>query len=84
MSTERRQPPFIARTIRRFSPFIILAWVALILVVTLASVGGDWAAAIPSLERVGAKAFRITDAQGCTVGAGDDTHGQGLRRIRFR
>ena len=55
MSTERRQPPFIARTIRRFSPFIILAWVALILVVTLASVGGDWAAAIPSLERVGQK-----------------------------
>ena len=53
MSTERRQPPFIARTIRRFSPFIILAWVALILIVTLASVGGDWAAAIPSLERVG-------------------------------
>ena len=55
MSTERRQPPFIARTIRRFSPFIILAWVALILIVTLASVGGDWAAAIPSLERVGQK-----------------------------
>jgi RND superfamily putative drug exporter len=40
---------------RRFSPFVILAWVALILVVTLASVGGDWAAAIPSLERVGQK-----------------------------
>ena len=55
MSTERRQPPFMARTIRRFAPFIILAWVALILVVTLASVGGDWAAAIPSLERVGQK-----------------------------
>ena len=55
MSAERRQPPFIARIIRRFSPFIILAWVALILVVTLASVGGDWAAAIPSLERVGQK-----------------------------
>ena len=52
MSTGHRQPPFIARTIRGFSPFIILAWVALILIVTLASVGGNWAAAIPSLERV--------------------------------
>ncbi len=55
MSTERPRPPFIARTIRRFSPFIILAWLGLILIVTLASVGGDWAAAIPSLERVGQK-----------------------------
>ena len=55
MSTERRQPPFIARTIRRFSAYIILAWVTFILVVTLASVGWDWAAAIPSLERVGQK-----------------------------
>jgi putative drug exporter of the RND superfamily len=44
MSTERPQPPFIARTIRRFSLFIILAWVALVLIVTLA---------VPSLERVG-------------------------------
>jgi RND superfamily putative drug exporter len=44
MSTGRSQPPFIARTIRRFSLFIILAWVALILIVTLA---------VPSLERVG-------------------------------
>ena len=55
MSTERAQSPFIARTIRRFSPFIILAWLGLILIVTLASVDGDWAAAIPSLERVGQK-----------------------------
>ena len=44
MSTGRAQPPFIARTIRRFSLFIILAWVALILIVTLA---------VPSLEQVG-------------------------------
>src|SRR6202048_4882848 len=44
MSTGRPQPPFIARTIRRFSLFIILAWVALILIVTFA---------VPSLERVG-------------------------------
>ena len=44
MSTERPQPPFIARTIRRFSLFVILAWVALSLIVTLA---------VPSLERVG-------------------------------
>jgi RND superfamily putative drug exporter len=44
MSTERPQPPFIARTIRRFPLFIILAWVALTLIVTLA---------VPSLEQVG-------------------------------
>jgi putative drug exporter of the RND superfamily len=44
MSTERPQPPFIARTMRRFSLFIILAWVALILSVTLT---------VPSLEHVG-------------------------------
>ena len=44
MSTERPQIPFIARTIRRLSPFIILAWVALTLIVTLA---------VPSLEQVG-------------------------------
>ena len=55
MSTERTRPSLIARTIRRLAPFIILAWVALILVVTLAAVDGNWAAAIPSLERVGQK-----------------------------
>ena len=44
MSTERPRGPFLARTIRRLSVFIILAWVALTLTVTLA---------IPSLEHVG-------------------------------
>src|SRR5580693_4822685 len=44
MSTERPQVPFIARTIRRLSLLIILAWVALTLIVTFA---------VPSLERVG-------------------------------
>jgi putative drug exporter of the RND superfamily len=44
MSTGRPQSPFVARTIRRFSLLIILAWVALILLVTLA---------VPSLEQVG-------------------------------
>src|ERR1700757_4228572 len=44
MSTERPQPPFIAQTIRRLALFIILAWVALVLILTLA---------VPSLERVG-------------------------------
>ena len=52
MRTESPRPPFIARTIRRFSLLIILAWLALILISTLASVGGKWSAAIPSLERV--------------------------------
>ncbi len=44
MSTERPQNPFLARTIRRLSLLIILAWVALTLVVTLG---------VPSLEHVG-------------------------------
>ena len=44
MSTERPRPPFIARTIRRLSLLIILAWVALTLIVTFA---------VPSLEQVG-------------------------------
>ena len=44
MSTERPQVPFIARTIRRLSLLVILAWVALTLIVTLA---------VPSLEQVG-------------------------------
>jgi RND superfamily putative drug exporter len=44
MSTERPQAPFIARTVRRFSLLVILAWVALSLIVTLE---------VPSLEQVG-------------------------------
>ena len=44
MSTERPQTPFLARTIRKLSVLIILAWVALTLIVTLA---------VPSLEQVG-------------------------------
>jgi RND superfamily putative drug exporter len=44
MSTERLQPPTIARIIRRLSLLVILAWVALTLIVTFA---------VPSLERVG-------------------------------
>lgn len=54
MSTEHSQrPPFVARTIRRFSLVIIVVWVALILLSNLASVGWNWARAIPSLETVG-------------------------------
>jgi putative drug exporter of the RND superfamily len=44
MSSEAPRPSSIARTIRRFPLLVILAWVALVLVVTLA---------VPSLERVG-------------------------------
>ncbi|PQM45851.1 Siderophore exporter MmpL4 [Mycobacterium talmoniae] len=44
MSAEHPRPPLIARVIRTLSPLIILAWIALVLVVTLA---------IPSLEEVG-------------------------------
>ncbi len=53
MSTERPRPPPMARTIRRFSLLIILAWLGFIVIANLASVGWNWAAAIPSLERVG-------------------------------
>ncbi|OBI41145.1 RND family transporter [Mycobacterium sp. E796] len=44
MSTERSRPPFTARTIRKLSLFIILAWVAITLAVTFG---------VPPLERVG-------------------------------
>ncbi|OBH02036.1 hypothetical protein A5696_12470 [Mycobacterium sp. E2699] len=44
MSTESPRPPFTARTIRKLSPFIILAWVAVTLTVTFG---------VPPLERVG-------------------------------
>jgi putative drug exporter of the RND superfamily len=53
MSIEPPRPPVMARTIRRFSLLIILAWLALTVISNLASVGWNWAAAIPSLERVG-------------------------------
>jgi putative drug exporter of the RND superfamily len=44
MSAKRSRPPLIARTIYRFPLLVILAWVALALLVTLA---------VPSLEHVG-------------------------------
>jgi putative drug exporter of the RND superfamily len=44
MSTGRHQFPVVARTVRRFSVFVILAWLALTLLVTLR---------VPSLEQVG-------------------------------
>ncbi|MFV1363028.1 RND family transporter [Mycolicibacterium elephantis] len=44
MSPENRRVPLMARTIRKFAPLIILAWVALTLLVTFA---------VPSLEQVG-------------------------------
>lgn len=44
MTTGNGRPPLLARTIRRFSLLVILAWVTLTLLVTFA---------VPSLERVG-------------------------------
>lgn len=52
MSTEHRRPSVIARAIRTFAPVVILAWLAVIVLSTLSSVGWNWAAAIPSLEKV--------------------------------
>jgi putative drug exporter of the RND superfamily len=46
MSTQRSHPPSIARAIHRFPLLVILAWVVLTLIVTLA---------VPSLEHVGQK-----------------------------
>jgi RND superfamily putative drug exporter len=43
MSNQHTTPPFLARTIRRFSVLIILAWLAVTLIVSLA---------VPSLEQV--------------------------------
>ncbi|WP_458318141.1 MMPL/RND family transporter [Mycolicibacterium brisbanense] len=51
MRTEH-SPPFIARAIRKLSPLVILAWLALILFSTLASVDWKWKSAIPALEHV--------------------------------
>ena len=53
MTDEPPRPPVVARILRRLSVFVILAWVALILVLTLASVDGSWRSVIPALEKVG-------------------------------
>ena len=55
MSAKIPRHPFVARTIRRFSLFIILGWLALMLISTLASVNWSWKSAIPSLEHVAEK-----------------------------
>src|SRR5579875_2595057 len=44
LSNGRTRPPVVARTIRRFSVVVILAWLAITAIVTLA---------VPSLEQVG-------------------------------
>ncbi|WP_319448828.1 MULTISPECIES: RND family transporter [unclassified Mycobacterium] len=53
MSNDTPRPPFMARTIRRLALPIVLFWLAIILLSNLASVGWNWASAIPSLEQVG-------------------------------
>ncbi|KUI15645.1 hypothetical protein AU192_07220 [Mycobacterium lehmannii] len=53
MNNERTRPPLIPRVIRKFPVFVILAWLLLIVVTTLAAVNGNWGAAIPALEKVG-------------------------------
>lgn len=52
MSTDTTRPPFVAKTIRRTSPIIVVAWLALIVFTTLSSVNWDWRSAIPALEHV--------------------------------
>jgi RND superfamily putative drug exporter len=53
MSNDTPRPPFMARTIRRLALPIVLFWLAIIVLTNLASVGWNWASAIPSLEQVG-------------------------------
>ncbi|OBK74291.1 RND family transporter [Mycobacterium sp. 1274761.0] len=52
MSSGHRRHPFVARTIRRLSLLVILAWLAVLLISTLVSVNWRWASAIPALEHV--------------------------------
>ncbi|MGO4442757.1 RND family transporter [Mycobacterium sp. 2YAF39] len=53
VSNEQRRRPRVARTIRAIPAIIILVWVALILITTLAAVSGSWRSFIPALEKVG-------------------------------
>ncbi|AWT51367.1 RND family transporter [Mycolicibacterium smegmatis] len=55
LNSEQRRRPFVARMVRTLAPFIVVGWLAIILVSTLAAVGGDWSSAIPALEKVGEK-----------------------------
>ena len=62
MSSESPRPPFIARTIRRFSLLIILAWLVLILILDS---GIRWREMVVGNPIAGAgrrDAFRSTDA----------------------
>ncbi|MDG5481779.1 MMPL/RND family transporter [Mycolicibacterium gadium] len=74
MRNEHHRPPFIARTIRRFSLLIILGWLVMIVVSNLASVGWNWAAAIPSLEHV-------AERHSVSLMPEDAPSGQAMRRM---
>lgn len=53
MSNSDTRRSLVPRLVRKFPVVIILAWVLLILVTTLAAVNGSWGSAIPALEKVG-------------------------------
>ncbi|MEV3903894.1 RND family transporter [Mycobacterium sp. NPDC050551] len=74
MRTRRDRPPFIPRTIRRFSPIIIVAWIAVIIYTTLASVGWEWRSAIPALEKV-------AEENSVSLMPADAPSAQGMRRM---
>ena len=65
MSVERPHSSFVARAIRRSSPLVILAWVALTLLVTFA---------VPSLEDVG-------DAHSVSLAPQDAPAAQAMKRM---
>ncbi|MFN8042516.1 MAG: RND family transporter [Mycobacterium sp.] len=55
MSTEQTRRPFVARTVRKFGSLIIVGWLVVIVLATLASVDWSWKSAIPALEHVAEK-----------------------------
>ena len=71
---EHTAPPFIARTIHRFSVPIILAWLAITVIVSIS---------VPSLEQV-EKEHSFAESPRCAVVPGDEAHGSGLQGTEFR
>ena len=74
VSEEQLARPRVARTIRRFSALIILAWLAIAVIVTIS---------VPPLEQVEREhAVSLTPQDAPSV-QGDDAHGRGFQGIQF-
>ena len=66
MSKKPTTPPFVARTIHRFSVLIILAWLAITVIMTIA---------VPPLEQVAKEHSVAAGAHRRAVVQGDEAHG---------